>query len=102
MFSTAIDRLRVISLTEAVSYLILLGIAMPVKKIFDMPMAVTVMGWAHGGLFILFCLALLNAMLVQKWSLKQPAVIFIASLIPFAPWWVEKWLKKQTPAEKSK
>lgn len=95
MFNTAIGRLRVISITEAISYLVLLGIAMPLKYIWDQPQAVRVVGMTHGVLFCLFCIALLDAMLARKWSLKPPALIFLASLIPFAPIWVEKWLKKQ-------
>ena len=95
MFSTAIGRLRIISMIEAISYLILLFIAMPMKYIWGEPMAVRIVGMAHGVLFCLFCTALLNAMLTQKWNLIPPALIFLASLIPFAPIWVEKWLKKQ-------
>ncbi len=98
MFKTAIDRLRVISIIEAISYLLLIGIAMPLKYVWGEPLAVRVVGMAHGVLFCLFCAALLNAMLTQKWSIKPPFWIFLASLIPFAPIWVEKWLKKQTPA----
>lgn len=95
MFSTAINRLRIISIVEALSYLILLGIAMPLKYVWDEPFAVRVVGSAHGLLFVLFCFALLNAMITQKWNIKPPALIFLASLIPFAPIWVEKWLKTQ-------
>ncbi len=96
MLSTAINRLRIISLIEALSYLVLLGIAMPLKYVWGEPQAVRVVGMAHGVLFCLFCCALLNAMLVQKWGLKPPFWIFMASLFPFAPLWVEMWLKQQT------
>ncbi|MFK7911929.1 MAG: DUF3817 domain-containing protein [Akkermansiaceae bacterium] len=107
MFSTAIGRLRVISIIEAISYLILLGVAMPLKYVWGEPLAVRIVGMAHGVLFCIFCVALLDAMLAQKWSLKPPfwnrppIFIFIASLIPFAPFWVEKWLKKQQPVRES-
>jgi len=99
MFSTAIGRLRVISIIEAISYLLLLGIAMPLKYIWDEPLAVRIVGMAHGVLFCIFCVALLHAMIVQKWNLKPPTLIFLASLIPFAPFWVEKWLKTQPPKD---
>lgn len=101
MLRTSIGRLRIISITEAISYLILLGIAMPLKYIWGDPMAVRMVGMLHGILFCIFCAALLDAMLTQKWSLKPPFWIFMASLVPFAPIWVEKWLKKQTPAKKA-
>ena len=101
MFSTAIGRLRVISLIEALSFLSLLGIAMPLKYIWEEPQAVRIVGMAHGVLFCLFMAALLHAFIVQKWSIKPPFLIFLASLIPFAPIWVEKWLKTQTPKDQS-
>jgi len=97
----SIGRLRIISITEALSYLILLGIAMPLKYIWGEPEAVKIVGMLHGVLFCIFCVALLDAKLNQKWSLKPPFWIFMASLVPFAPIWVERWLKKQTPASKS-
>ena len=95
MFSTPIGRLRVISLIEALSYLTLLGIAMPMKYIWGEPLAVRIVGMTHGVLFCLFCIALLQAMLKEKWGFIPSALIFMASLIPFAPIWVEIWLKKR-------
>lgn len=95
MLKSAIGRLRIISLVEAASYLILLFIAMPMKYIGGNPIPVKIVGMAHGLLFCLFCIALLDAMLAKKWPLKPPFLIFMASLVPFAPLWVEKWLKKQ-------
>ena len=47
-------RFKWISLIEGLSFLILLGIAMPLKYMFDQPLAVTYVGWAHGILFILY------------------------------------------------
>ena len=39
---------------EGYSYLVLLFIAMPIKYIFEMPMAVKVTGMLHGILFVAF------------------------------------------------
>jgi len=103
MLQSPIGRLRIISLVEGISFLVLLGIAMPLKYAWDMPWAVTVVGMIHGVLFLLFCVALLNAYLVAKWKLKPPLLIFLASLVPFAPLWVEHWLRRQhhEPGEKA-
>jgi integral membrane protein len=95
LLSCPIGRLRIISITEAISYLILLGIAMPLKYIWGDPTSVRIVGMIHGVLFCIFCAALLNAKLSQKWKLLPPFWIFMASLVPFAPIWVEIWLKKQ-------
>ena len=101
MFESAIGRLRIISLVEGVSFLLLLGIAMPMKYWWGMPWAVSVVGMAHGVLFLLFCVALVNAMLVVRWKLRHPILIFLASLVPFAPLWVEHWLRKEHARERA-
>jgi integral membrane protein len=49
--SSAIDRLRLFSILDGISYLILLGIAMPLKYLADEPLAVRIVGMAHGVLF---------------------------------------------------
>ena len=95
MLDSSIGRLRIISLVEGVSFIVLLVIAMPMKYFWGMPNAVTVVGMVHGILLLLFCVALINAVLVARWKLKPPLLIFLASLVPFAPLWVEHWLRRQ-------
>jgi integral membrane protein len=77
--------LRAVALMEGVSFLVLLGIAMPLEKFAGMPAAVKWVGWAHGLLFVVFCLALLRAMRVANWPLGRAAVLFVAALVPFGP-----------------
>jgi len=86
--------LRQIALLEGASFLLLLGVAMPLKYIADMPMAVKVVGWIHGVLFVLFCYALLQVMLKTQWSLGRCAIIFIASLLPFGPFILDRHMRK--------
>ncbi len=89
----AVRHLRIIAITEAISYLILLFIAMPLKYWAGLPEVVKYTGWAHGVLFIAFCVALLLAWIAARWSIFFSAVIFIASLIPFAPFFLDHRLK---------
>ncbi len=70
---------------EAISFLLLLGVAMPLKYLAGWPLGVKVVGALHGGLFVLFCAALLRTMLVARWPVLRATVIFIASLLPFGP-----------------
>ncbi len=88
-----LKRFRFIAFWEGVSYLLLLGIAMPLKYLAGYPQAVTVVGWAHGVLFILYCAALLQASLTFKWPLKRSVLYFVASLLPIAPFIVERRLQ---------
>lgn len=96
--STPLDRVRTLGKAEGISYLLLLGIAMPLKYVAGIPIAVKVLGWAHGALFVVFGFVLLQAMIALKWSLGKAAMIFIATLIPFGPFVIDKRLLREANA----
>ena len=52
---TALQFQRYVGYAEGTSFLLLLGIAMPLKYAADIPEGVEVVGMLHGLLFILFC-----------------------------------------------
>lgn len=93
-----IKRLRIIGLLEGISYLILLGIAMPLKYYAGYPMAVKVVGWIHGLLFVLFIIALAQATLILKWKPGKVIAAFVASLLPFGTFVLDKKLQKEEQA----
>ena len=95
LLGTPLGRLRIISLIEALSFLALLGVAMPLKYIYGMPGAVSAVGMVHGLLFLVFVVVLIEAWLEVKWSILPPTLIFVASVIPFAPIFAERWLRKE-------
>lgn len=82
--------LRITALVEGVSFLILLGIAMPLKYVWGMPEAVKIVGWAHGILFVIFGLLLLQVMIVADWQLKRSILVFVAALVPFGPFLIDR------------
>ncbi len=90
----AIARLRQIGFAEGVSFLVLLGVAMPLKYLAGVPMAVKVVGWAHGVLFILLLLALARAKQRARWSVGYSAVVVVAALLPFGPFVIDRRLQK--------
>jgi integral membrane protein len=89
-----IRMLRVMGLTEACSFLILVGVAMPLKYFAGQPGAVKVFGWIHGLLFIVFCGALLRTIVVARWPLARASLIFVAALLPFGPFVVDRRMKE--------
>jgi integral membrane protein len=95
MLKTAIGRLRAIGLAEGISFLVLLGIAMPLKYAAGMPMAVRVVGSIHGGLFVLFVAALLHVAYAHRWPLSRVAGAFIASLVPFGTFVLDARLRRE-------
>ena len=94
MLSSTLGRLRIIAIIEGISYLLLLFIAMPLKYMADIPMAVRICGMAHGILFVLFCWCLMDAWSKYKWKTSFAILVFISSLIPFATFWMDGKLKK--------
>jgi integral membrane protein len=88
--TSPISSLRRIAFMEGISFLVLLFIAMPLKYLAHVPQAVLVVGWIHGILFILLCAALLRTMLVAKWPVSRCVVVFIAALLPFGPFVIDR------------
>ncbi len=83
-----VPALRRIAFIEGVSFLVLLGIAMPLRHFAGLPRAVTVFGWLHGILFIWLCLALLRTRSVG-WSVLRMAAVFVAALVPFGTFLID-------------
>jgi integral membrane protein len=90
ILSTSLGRLRIIAIIEAISYVALLFFAVPMKYYFAEPAYVPVLGMAHGLLFVLCCVALLHALLDDSISFSWSVIIFIASLIPLVPFFLDK------------
>ncbi len=91
---TPLNVLRLLALLEGISYLVLLGIAMPLKYYYDKPDAVKIVGMAHGVLFVLYCINLLIVHVQLKWNMGKTIGAFIASLIPFGTFYADKkWFR---------
>ena len=98
-FRTSLGRLRVIGWWEGVSFLLLLGVAMPLKYFADMPLAVRYVGMAHGVLFILYVLAAFHAAFEHRWPWKRTALVLVASLLPAGPFIVDARILRPELAE---
>jgi integral membrane protein len=81
---------RVISLLEALSFLVLLLVAMPVKYVLGNPELVRIVGMAHGILFVLYILGALLFKNKLKWSNQILGVVILCSIIPMGPLYVDR------------
>ncbi|WP_375583619.1 DUF3817 domain-containing protein [Cyclobacterium xiamenense] len=90
-----VKRFRMISLTEGVSMVVLVFIAMPLKWIFDLPDMVTYVGWIHGILFILYILVLFPTSRKLRWRFQNAMFALIAAVLPFGPFLFDRKLRKQ-------
>jgi len=95
MLNSAIGRLRIIGFLEGISYLVLLGIAMPLKYMLNLPQMVSVVGMAHGVLFVLFVIAVAHVMWAHRKSVLWGLGAFLASLVPFGTFVLDARLRKE-------
>lgn len=75
---------------EGYSYLVLLGIAMPFKYIFNQPEYVRMFGTVHGVLFVMFMVLLGLMFFKVKMSFKNAVIAFLLSLIPFGTFFLKR------------
>ncbi|MCG3773810.1 MAG: hypothetical protein JW395_0624 [Nitrospira sp.] len=84
---------RMIALAEGTSFLTLLFVAMPMKYFMGMPEVVRVVGSIHGGLFVLYVGLLAVIHFRQRWSVMFSLYAFVASIIPFGTFVLDKQLR---------
>lgn len=87
-------RFRWISLIEGISFLVLLFIAMPLKYMFEVPLAVTYVGWAHGLLFVIYIYTVFPTAHKLNWNFSRTFFALVASVLPFGPFIFDRNLKK--------
>ena len=86
----SLKMLRLLAVLEGISYLLLVGICMPLKYLFDIPEPTYPIGLAHCVLFVAYCIFVLIVTLQLKWSFKKMMLAGIASLLPFGTFVADK------------
>lgn len=93
-----LGRLRIIGLIEGSSFLLLLFIAMPMKYLAGEPQYVSVVGAIHGALWMAYVASIVDVRFAIDWPWRRCAVAFIASVLPFGPFVLERSLKAEQEA----
>lgn len=92
--ATTIHQLRVVGLIEGASFLVLLLVAMPLKYLAGMPVAVRYVGMAHGLLFVLYVAAGLWTGISLRWPLRRTVLVLAAAVLPAGPLLIDGWLRR--------
>ncbi len=79
-----LDAIRLIAITEGISLLLLLFVAVPAKRLYDFPILVTWVGSIHGILFMMYVAALILWRTNLNWSWARVFIATIAASVPFA------------------
>jgi integral membrane protein len=83
LLSSHLGRLRIIGFLEGLSFILLMGIGMPLKYFGGYEHATRDLGMIHGILFIAYVISVIPVKLQVKWSLKTTLLVLLASLLPF-------------------
>lgn len=91
---SALNPLTIVGYLEGTSFLLLLGIAMPLKYMMGIPEGVKYIGMAHGVLFIAYIVMLMSTANKVKMPLWAMPLGVLGSFLPFGPFVFDSMLKK--------
>ena len=94
LLKTALGRLRIVAFAEGCSFL-LLGLTMILKYKFSMPQPNYVVGLAHGILFVLYVILVLQVAILYRWKMLKVFWAFVAAFIPFGTFYADKTIFRQ-------
>jgi integral membrane protein len=90
-----IKYLKSIAIAEGISF-IAFAFTMPLKYGYDILLPNKIVGWLHGLLFIVYIASMIWGARKYNWPLKNIFIALAASLIPFAPFYVERKIITET------
>ena len=98
-----VSALRVVTFLEGISYLALLFVAVPLKHLFDLPLAVRLVGGLHGFLFLGLGLSVFHAHVDYGWGRSRVLWLLGASLVPGSFFWmdqrIQEWAREAAPEQ---
>ena len=86
--------LRVASIIEGATLLALILIAVPLKRMADLPLAVSIVGPIHGAAFLIYTALVLQSLLSRFISVSEAARLMAVAFIPFGAWMVAGMLRR--------
>lgn len=89
---------QIVCFLEGLSYILLLFIGVPLKHFGNNEILVKLLGMPHGILFIAYVVLAFLVRPKFRWKTKDFMFILIASLLPFATFYVEKKYLKNNSA----
>jgi integral membrane protein len=104
LWNSPIGRLRLIGRAESVSFILLVFFGVPLKHLMAEPLGVRILGPAHGLLFLWLLMDTASLVVGSGWPRTRGLAVFVASLLPFGPFLLERrlagWQKEfeQDPA----
>ena len=92
--NTILNVFRKVAFAEGISFLVLLLIAMPLKYLAGLPQLVTLVGWAHGVLFVAFLALAVEVKGILNKNLPWLFKAFAASVVPAGTFVLDRSMQK--------
>lgn len=94
LFGSVKGHARISGLLEGISFLLLLGIAMPLKYMAGQPEWVRYVGSAHGALFVWYVISVVLVRYQYRISNYKTALALASSFLPFGTFYTDKKILK--------
>ena len=85
-----LGRLRIVGFLEGLSFLLLLGVGMPLKYLMGEPQMVRGLGMAHGLLFVIYITLVIIASIKHSWSAQKALLALVLALLPCSTFWADR------------
>ena len=86
--------LRIASMMEGATLLVLLLIAVPLKRMADVPIAVSIVGPIHGAAFLIYTALVLQSFVSRLISATEVARLMLVAFVPCGAWLVAGMLSR--------
>lgn len=85
---------RIVSYLEGISYILLIGLGVPLKYLYLNDSMVKAFGMPHGLLFIIYIFLTIAMKQKYNWPQNKAATFYIAAIIPFGTFYTDyRYLK---------
>ena len=88
--SAAFLRYRIMAFTTGVLLVLLVFVAIPLKYLADHPGPVSVIGTAHGFLFMVYLVTAVDLGIRLRWAWLKLGLVMLAGTVPFASFVAER------------
>jgi integral membrane protein len=99
--SGALIRYRVLANIVGVLLAVLVFVGIPLKYLADKPGTVAIVGFAHGMLYIVYWLTIIDLSIRLRWPLKRIVQLGLAGVIPIMTFVMERKVTRELTADQT-
>lgn len=95
---TSLRRMRLVSVLEATTLLLLVFVAVPLRHLGGLRAATSIVGPVHGLAFLLYVWVLIEASSAGGWPRREVVLLLVRAFVPFGGFLNERLLRRREAA----